>query len=94
MSNVISKRYLIKPYSVGTDKRSLAMVIPSPIVKALRIDPMDVLLYLWVEGPSNLLVRILRQKELEKEEIQKRIPAEKFPRLDQQEPLKIVKVVD
>lgn len=67
------------------------MVIPSPIVKTLGINPTDVLLYLWVEAPNNLLVRIIRTKELE---IQKGLPAEKVPRLDQQASIKIVEVVD
>ena len=94
MINLNNTRYLDQQYSVGNEKRSIAMMIPSPILKTPAINPKEVLLYPWVKVPNNLVVRILGIKGSEIEEIHKRLPAEKFPRLDQQAKIKIVKVVD
>ena len=36
--NKLKQRFVIQPYSVGKDKKSLAIVIPSPIVKKYNLN--------------------------------------------------------
>jgi hypothetical protein len=78
------KQYLIQSYSVGKDKRSLAMVIPSDIVKSLQIKSMTIFLLLRVKGADNIDIKIIREADLAKIETQSMIPVEKFPTLTQQ----------
>ncbi|HEY6536460.1 MAG TPA: hypothetical protein VIY08_11790 [Candidatus Nitrosocosmicus sp.] len=81
------KQYLIQPYSVGKDKKSLAMVLPSGIVKSLRINPMAAFLLLQVKGADNIELKIIREEDLIKKETESMMPVEKFTRLAQQESL-------
>ena len=50
-----------QPYRVGKHKRSLAMILPTEIVKALDIDPQTVLLLLRVKDINNIYIKIIRQ---------------------------------
>jgi hypothetical protein len=60
---------------VGKDKKSLAMVLPVEIVKALEINPQSVFLLLEVKGKDELQLQIIRESDLVKrEEIGKAIP--------------------
>ncbi len=68
------KQYYIQPYLVGKDKRSLAMVLPSEMVKSLDIDPLTILFLLKVEGHDELQLRIIRQEHLEKKDTENAIP--------------------
>lgn len=81
--NNLQNNYLIRPYQVGKDKRSLAMVLPSDIVKALGIDPLSIFLLLKVKGIDDLQIQIIREEDLVKKD-RDIIPAEKVPRLAQQ----------
>jgi hypothetical protein len=78
------KQYLIQAYSVGKDKRSVAMVLPSEIVKSLRINPQNAFLLLRVNERSDIELKIIREEDLVKKDEEKMIPVEKFPRLTQQ----------
>ena len=64
--NILQHNYLVHPYAVGKDKRSLAMVIPSEIVKALGIDPLSIFLLLKVKGIDDLQIQIIREADLAK----------------------------
>jgi len=68
------RQYVIQPYSVGKDKRSLAMVIPSEIVKLLKIDPLSIFLLLKVSGKDKFSIKILREEDLAKKETEMMIP--------------------
>ena len=60
---------------MGKDKKSLAMVLPVEIVKALEINPQSVFLLLEVKGKDELQLQIIRESDLVKrEEIGKAIP--------------------
>lgn len=64
----MNRIYPIRPYAVGKDKRSLAMVIPSEIVKALEINPQSVFLLLKVKSAENLQIQIIREDDLAKKD--------------------------
>ena len=71
----LQNKYLVSPYAVGKDKKSLAMVLPVEIVKALEINPQSVFLLLEVKGKDELQLQIIRESDLVKrEEIGKAIP--------------------
>lgn len=61
----LKKQYIVQPYSVGKEKRSLAMILPSAVVRWLKIDPMDVLFFLKVTGINELTLKVLREDELQ-----------------------------
>ena len=62
--------YLIQPYAVGKTKRSLAMVLPTEMVKALEIDPQAIFLSLKVIGVDSIHLQIIRQSDLERKDIE------------------------
>ena len=63
---ILTTQYYIQPYLVGSDKRSLALILPSKLVKSLDINPMTILFLLKVAGHDELHLRIIRQENLEK----------------------------
>jgi hypothetical protein len=75
-------QYVIQPYAVGREKRSLAMILPSEIVKSYKIDPRSVFLILQVNGNDDLHLKIIREEDLIKKEMLSSSPFvnEKFPR--------------
>ena len=73
----MQKQYLITPYTVGKDKKSLAMVLPSKVVKTLDINPQTIFLLLKVRGRDDLQLQIIREEDLVKKETGKKISAEK-----------------
>ncbi len=44
------------------------MVLPSEIVKSLRINPLNAYLSLKVNGPDNIELKIIREEELAKKD--------------------------
>jgi len=64
----LQNKYLVSPYAVGKDKKSLAMVLPVEIVKALEINPQSVFLLLEVKGKDELQLQIIREDDLVKRE--------------------------
>jgi hypothetical protein len=70
-------RYIIQPYCVGKDKRSLAMVLPYEVVKSLKIDPLSTFLLLQVRGIDDLRLKIIREEDLEKKDNEGMIPVNK-----------------
>jgi antitoxin component of MazEF toxin-antitoxin module len=72
----MSKSFIIKPYKIGSNRRTLGMTIPSKVVKALEIDPLSEYLLLKVSGKDDLQLKVLRKEDLYKEEeAGKAIPA-------------------
>ena len=67
-------QYLIQPYWVGKHKRSLAMILPTELVKALDIDPHAVLLLLRIKGIDDIYLKIIRQKDLAEKNTENMIP--------------------
>lgn len=80
----LQNQFIIQPYQVGKDKRSLAMILPSAVVKALNIDPLAIFLFLKVDGSDDLQLKIIREKDLVKKDTESTISADKFTRLTQQ----------
>ena len=66
---VLNKIYPIHPYTIGRDKKSLAMVIPPEVVKTLEINPQFVFLLLKVKSADNLQLQIIREADLEKKDV-------------------------
>jgi hypothetical protein len=64
----LQNKYLITPYGVGKDKKSLAMVLPSEVVKTLGINPQSIFLLLKVNGTNDLQLQIIREEDLAKKE--------------------------
>lgn len=63
---ILTKQYYIKPYLVGTEKRSLALILPSKLVKELNINPLTALFLLKVTGSDQLQLIVVRQEYLER----------------------------
>ncbi len=61
-------QYVIQPYAVGREKRSLAMILSSEIVKSYNIDPRTAFLILQVNGIDDLRLKIIREEDLIKKE--------------------------
>jgi hypothetical protein len=68
-------QYLIQPYWVGKHKRSLAMILPIGMVKALDINPQTVLLLLKVKGIDDIYLKIIRQEDLAEKNTENTIPS-------------------
>lgn len=83
---MLNNHYIIQPYSIGKGKKSLAMILPSKVVKSLKIDPLSIFLLLNVKGVDDIQLKIIRKEDLDKKNTTENImiPAEKFPRLSQQ----------
>ncbi len=81
---MLHNQHVIQPYLVGKGKKSLAMILPSEVVKSLKLDPLSIILLLKVNGTDNLQLQIIREEDLVKKSEQNMIPAEKFQRLSQQ----------
>ena len=65
----LQNKYLVSPYAVGKDKKSLAMVLPVEIVKALEINPQSVFFLLKVTGMDTIHLHIIREEDLVKEDV-------------------------
>jgi hypothetical protein len=81
----LQNKYLVTPYAVGKDKKSLAMVLPSKVVKSLRVNPLSVFLLLRTNGLDEINLKIIREEDLTKKDIEKTLPAGKVSRPSQQE---------
>jgi len=77
-------QYLIQPYWVGKHKRSLAMILPIGMVKALDINPQTVLLLLKVKDNDDIYLKIMRQEDLAEKNTENTIPADKVLQPSQQ----------
>ncbi len=62
---ILPKQYYVQPYLVGKDKRSLALILPAKLVKALNINPSTILFLLKVNGNDQLDLVIVRQELIE-----------------------------
>lgn len=62
----LQNKYLVTPYGVGKDKKSLAIVVPSEVVKTLEINPQSTFLLLEVKGKGELQLQIIRESDLAK----------------------------
>ncbi len=59
-------QYFVQPYTVGKEKRSLAMILPFGLVKSLGLEHHSTLLLLKVIRQDEIKLLIVRQEELEK----------------------------
>jgi hypothetical protein len=60
------------------------MVLPSEIVKSLRINPQAAFLLLKVNESDVIELKIIREEDLTKKDAEMMMPVEKAPRLAQQ----------
>ncbi len=80
------KTYLISPYLVGSNNTSTAVVLPAHVVKILKIDSTSTFLLLKVYSDDELHLKIIREKDLIKEDEKSApIAVEKVPRLTMQQ---------
>ena len=64
MLNLHKKRFLIQPYNVGKDKKSLAIVIPCQIVKKYNLNLFSTIFFMQEEEQTNsLLLRTIDEIE-------------------------------
>jgi hypothetical protein len=54
--NKLKQRFVIQPYSVGKDKKSLAIVIPSPIVKKYNLNSFSTIFLMHDQEHTNSLI--------------------------------------
>jgi antitoxin component of MazEF toxin-antitoxin module len=67
MQNLHKKRYLIQPYNVGKDKKSLAIVIPSQIVKKYNLNSSSTIFFMQEDEQTNsFLLRTMDEIESNK----------------------------
>ena len=67
MLNLHKKRFLIQPYNVGKDKKSLAIVIPCQIVKKYNLNSFSTIFFMQEEEQTNsLLLRTIDEIESNK----------------------------
>ena len=67
MLNLHKKRFLIQPYNVGKDKKSLAIVIPCQIVKKYNLNSSSTIFFMQEEEQTNsLLLRTIDEIESNK----------------------------
>jgi hypothetical protein len=65
--NKLKQRFVIQPYSVGKDKKSLAIVIPSPIVKKYNLNSFSTIFLMQDQEQTNsLLLRTIDEIDLNK----------------------------
>jgi len=62
----LDNNYIIQPYLAGKNQSSLAMIVPSKIVKEHNIDPSTVLFLLRSDGFNELKLKIIREGDLDK----------------------------
>lgn len=68
---MLQKQYFVHPYPVGTDKRSMAMVLPFELVKSLNINTSTMFFLLKVRSNDELQLRIIRQKGMERKDTER-----------------------
>lgn len=67
MLNLDKKRFVIQPYNVGKNKKSLAIVIPSQIVKKYNLNSSSTIFFMQEEEQTNsLLLRTIDEIESSK----------------------------
>ena len=69
MLNLHKKRFLIQPYNVGKDKKSLAIVIPCQIVKKYNLNSSSIFFMQEEEQTNSLLLRTIDEIESNKKKI-------------------------
>ena len=73
--------YFIHPYGVGKDGKSMAMIIPSAVIKSTKFDPETMFFMLKVSGPNSLQLEIISEKNIVS---QNKMSAQKFTTLPEQ----------
>jgi len=76
--------FIVRPFRVGRDKKSLSIVIPSEIVKSLHVNPLSVFLLLRTNGLDEINLKIIREEDLTKKDIGNVLPADKVLQPSQQ----------
>jgi hypothetical protein len=70
MINLLKKRFLIQPYNVGKDKKSMAIVIPSQIVKKYNLNSSSTIFFMQEEEQTNsFLLKTIDEMELTKKKV-------------------------
>lgn len=70
MEKLIKKRFVIQPYNVGKDKKSLAIVIPIQIVKKYNLNSSSTVFFMQEEEQTNsLLLKKIDEIETNKKNI-------------------------
>ena len=70
MTKTAKKRYVIQPYNVGKDKKSLAIVIPTQIVKKYNLNSSSTIFFMQEEEQTNsLLLKKIDEMVLNKKNI-------------------------
>ena len=80
----LQNSYLIQPFPTGKEKRSLAMIFPSPVVKMLKFDPLTMFLLLKVHGADNIQLTLIRKSDLIKKKSKNSKPVEQLTTSGQQ----------
>lgn len=70
MAKINKKRFVIQPYNVGKDKKSLAIVIPTQIVKKYNLNSSSTIFFMQEEEQTNsLLLRTIDEIEPNKKKV-------------------------
>ena len=81
----LQSSFIVRPFKVGRDKKSLSIVLPSEVVKSLHVNPLSVFLLLRTNGLDEINLKIIREQDLIKKDIEKVIPVGKVLQPSQQE---------
>jgi hypothetical protein len=71
----LQSSFIVRPFRVGRDKKSLSIVLPSEIVKLLHVNPLSVFLLLSTNGLDEINLKIIREEDLTKKDIGNVLPA-------------------
>ena len=67
----LQSSFIIRPFKVGKDKKSLSIVLPSKVVKSLHVNPLSVFLLLRTNELDEINLKIIREEDLTKKDIEK-----------------------
>lgn len=78
------KKFPILPFKTGKEGRSLAMIMPSTVLKSIRFDPKSMYFILKVNGINSLQLDVIRDKDQGLNKEGNLISAQEFTRLPEQ----------
>ena len=67
----LQSSFIVRPFKIGKDKKSLSIVLPSKVVKSLHVNPLSVFLLLRTNGLDEINLKIIREEYLTKKDIEK-----------------------
>ena len=64
----LQSSFIVRPFKVGRDKKSLSIVLPSEVVKSLHVNTLSVFLLLRTNGLDEINLKVIREEDLTKKD--------------------------